>query len=60
MGLFDKKKIGRDARVFQAERNLEYAKFCHDMAKRYTPGSEYKTERHLDRAQRELEKAKNS
>ena len=60
MGLFDKKKIGRDARVFQAERNLAHMTFHHEVVKRYTPEQTYKSERYLERAQRELDKAKNS
>ena len=44
---------------FQAERKLEYAKIG-QWQKRHTPESANKSERHLDRAQREPGKAKNS
>ncbi len=60
MGLFDKNKIGKDARVYQAQRNHDMMKWYHEQVKKSTPAQSYKSERYLERAQRELDKAKNS
>ena len=60
MGLFGNKGFGKDAKVYQAQRNYDMMKWYHDQVNQTTPAQSYKSERYLDRAQRELDKAKNS